>query len=284
MNTDETNKKVIINLAPVGMVPRKDQNPHVPVTAEEIGADIAEAARLGVSMVHLHAREADGAPTYRKDAYARVIERVREAAPEMVVVASTSGRMHPEFDKRAEVLSLDGDLKPDMASLTLGSLNFARSESINSIDTIARLAERMGEMNIKPELEVFDMGMVNVAHYLIKKGIIEPPYYFNIFIGNIMGLQTKLLHLGAAVAELPENSYWCTGGIGNSKNLVGILFGHGVRVGLEDNIWHDCDRTVLASNKSLVQRAVKMAELTGREIATPADTRALLGLPLTIGI
>jgi uncharacterized protein (DUF849 family) len=196
----------------------------------------------------------------------------------MVIVVSTSGRVYPEFDKRAEVLGLDGDCRPDMASLTLGSFNFPRSESINSMDTIARLVERMGEMNIKPELEVFDIGMVNVAHYLIKKGLLEPPYYFNIFIGNIMGLQAKLLHLGAVVAELPEDSRLCSAGIGNSRNMVGIMFGDGVRVGLEDNLWFDHDRTVPASNPSLVERAAQMAALAGREIATSSETRDMLGL------
>lgn len=284
MNKGHNRKKTIINLAPTGMVPQKNMNPHVPISAEEIGADIREAAKFGVSMVHLHARDQEGKPTYKKDVYAKVIEQARTVNRELVIVVSTSGRVYTEFDKRTEVLSLDGDLMPDMASLTLGSVNFPKAESINSMDTIARLAGKMAEKNIKPELEVFDIGMVNVAHYLIRKGLIEPPYYFNIFMGNIMGVQAKMLHIGAVVSELPEDSYWCSAGIGNCKNMVGIIFGDGVRVGLEDNIWYDDDRTVPASNTSLVERIAKMAALVGREIATPSEARDMLKLPPPPGI
>ncbi|HBH19105.1 MAG TPA: 3-keto-5-aminohexanoate cleavage protein, partial [Cyanobacteria bacterium UBA9579] len=183
--------------------------------------------------------------------------------------------------KRADALDLKGDLKPDMASLTLSSLNFPKCASSNSPDMIIKLADKMQQNGIKPELEVFDLGMVNYAEYLISKGLLEPPYYFNIILGNIATAQAKMQHLGLIVSELPDNSIWSVGGIGVSQknmNLLGIIAGDGVRIGIEDNIWFDDDKAVLTTNSLLIDRVVKMSELTGRQIATPHETRGLLVL------
>lgn len=275
-------KKLIVNLAPCGVTPTRELTPNVPLTPEEIASDVLRCSELGVSMVHLHAYDADGKPAYNGDIYGRIIEGIRTERPDLIIVASTTGRIFNDFEKRSDVLNLEGGLKPDMASLTLGSMNFSRTTSLNSPDVIIRLIEKMRSKGIKPELEVFDLGMVNFAHYLIKKGYIDPPFYFNIIIGSISGAQARLLHIGAIVSELPEDSYWSLAGIGHcqkSMNAVGIIFGNGIRVGIEDNIWYDDERTVLATNSLLVERVVRLAALMDREIADPGEVRSMLNLP-----
>lgn len=274
-------KKLIINLAPTGLDLAKETTPYVPITPDEISTDVMKCAELGVSMVHLHTRDSNGGLTYKRQYYERVIDKIKQRNKDLILVVSTSGRIFQDFQNRSEVLEIDGDLKPDMASLTLSSLNLNRSASINSPSTIMRLAEKMLLHNIKPELEVCDLGMVNFAHYLIKKELIKPPYYFNILLGNVAGAQAKLLHLGLIVSELPENSYWSVAGIGNyqkSANALGIIEGDGVRVGLEDNYWYDEARSKLATNYLLVERIVRIAEAVGRRIAAPGEVRQWLHL------
>jgi len=274
-------KKLIINLALTGMVPTKEMTPHVPLSPEEIIADIEKCFPLGISMVHIHARDEQGKPTYRKDIYKKIIAGIREKYPALIIVASTSGRKIREVEKRSQVLELEGDFKLDMATLTLSSLNFPGESSTNSPDTVRKLAKQMLERGIKPELEVFDLGMVNYAHYLIRKGCIKPPYYFNILLGNIANAQAKMSHLALIVSELPANSYWSAAGIGTCQmnmNALGVIMGDGVRVGLEDNIWFDEERTALATNYSLIKRMVTLASLLGRPVAKPEEVRAMLQL------
>jgi uncharacterized protein (DUF849 family) len=148
---------------------------------------------------------------------------------------------------------------------------------------IMRLAETMQTNGIKPELEVFDLGMVNFAHYLIRKGVLEPPYYFNIILGNIAAAQAKLLHLGLVVSELPQPCYWSVAGVGDSQlnmNAIGAVAGDGIRIGLEDTIWFDEGRTTLATNQMLVERMRKIIDALGRPVASGRDVRDMLNLPL----
>jgi len=272
-------EKLIINFTPTGMIPTKEMTPHVPVEPSEIVAQVLEAAELGAAIVHLHARDRSGEPTYKKSVYAEIIRGIRERNRDLIVCVSTSGRSANEFEKRSEVLDLEGELKPDMASLTLSSLNFNSQASVNDPEMIKALAAKMRENKIKPELEAFDIGMINYAKYLIKKGLLEPPYYFNLLLGNIACAQANLMNVGLMLSELPENSVWALAGIGDHQlamNSLAIVQGGGVRVGLEDNIWYDQARTKLASNSDLINRLVKIAQGLGREIATPAETRQLL--------
>ncbi|MBD0379947.1 3-keto-5-aminohexanoate cleavage protein [Paenibacillus sp. WST5] len=264
------------------MIPTKDMTPHVPVRVEEIIAEVIESEKLGVSMVHLHARDHHGAPTYQKEVYADIISGIREKKPELIIVVSTSGRNFQEFEKRSDVLNLEGKLKPDMASLTLSSLNFAQSASVNSPETIMRLAKMMTEKGIKPELEIFDLGMVNFANYLIRKGILEPPYYFNILLGNIASAQATLMHAGIIISELPADSYYSITGIGDNQkamNALAVILADGVRVGLEDNIWLDRERKQLATNMSLIEQVTRLAKAFDRPIAAANEVRAMLNLP-----
>ncbi len=256
--------------------------PYVPITIDEIVQQVLDVADLGVSMVHLHARKPEsGEPTYKKEIYADIIRRIREHNRDLILCVSTSGRIYNEFEKRSECLDLDGDLRPDCASLTLSSLNFNKQASINTPETIQLLAKKMCEKGIKPELEAFDLGMINYARYLIKKGLLTPPFYFNLILGNIACAQADLLHLGLMVNELPEESIWSAGGVGDDQikmNVMAILSGGGVRVGLEDNIWYDASRTKLATNRELVERIVSAARVLGFSPYSPAEARELLAL------
>jgi len=144
---------------------------------------------------------------------------------------------------------------------------------------IQDLARRMLEREIMPELEVFDLGMINYAKYLIRKGFLQPPHYFNLILGNIACAQADLLHLGLMIKELPEGSIWSVGGVGDCQlpmNSIAIAAGGGVRVGLEDNIWYDTERTRLATNRDLVERIVSIANALGLEPFSPKEARDLL--------
>jgi len=275
-------KGFILNFTPTGMIPTKEMTRNVPVSPEEIVEQVLEVLPLGINMVHLHARDPQtGKPTYKKEIYSEIIEGIKRESKNLIIGVSTSGRTYKTFEERSECLEIDAPLRPDFASLTLSSLNFNKVASINEPDMIKRLAGKMNENGIRPELEAFDLGMINYAKYLISKGLIRPPYYFNLLLGNIACAQADMKHLGLMVSELPPDSIWATAGIGDSQlkmNLISMLSDGGVRVGLEDNIWFDEERTTLATNYSLVQRIVRIAEVIGYRPYTLQETRKLLGL------
>ncbi|MCK9355975.1 MAG: 3-keto-5-aminohexanoate cleavage protein [Dehalococcoidia bacterium] len=274
--------RLIVNFAPTGMIPTKAMTPHVPVSVSEIVDDVLEACELGITMVHVHARdEATGEPTYRSDVYARIIGGIRKYAPDLVIAVSLSGRTFNEFDKRSEPLQLEGDVKPDMGSLTLSSVNFNRQASVNEPDMIQRLAREMLKRGVLAELEAFDAGMINYARYLESKEMLQSPHYFNLLLGNIACAQADLLHAGVMVRDLPQDSYWSLAGIGDAQlpmNAMAIAMGGGVRVGLEDQIWYDAGRTKLARNIDLLKRIRVLADANEREIMPPAECRTLLKL------
>lgn len=276
------NRKFILNFTPTGMIPTKGMTPFVPVTPDEIINDVLNVVDLGVTMVHLHARDPKtGEPTYKKEIYADIIRGIRKREKNLILCVSTSGRKFTEFAKRSECLDLDGQVKPDLGSLTLSSLNFNKQASINPPQTIQDLARKMMEKGIKAELEAFDLGMINYSKYLIQKGLLLPPYYFNLILGNIACAQADILHLGLLIKELPEESVWSVGGVGDYQlqmNALALVAGGGVRIGLEDNIWYDVERTRLARNRDLIQRIVSIAKAMGREPASPKEARDLLKL------
>lgn len=266
-------------LAPTGMVPTRDMTPHVPLTPAEIARDVAAAAEIGITSVHLHARDEDGLPAWDREVYARIVGAVREAAPDVLINVSTSGRNWTELEKRADVLALDGDLKPDLASLTLSSLNFLSSASINAPDTIRGLVRIMRDRGIVPELEIFDLGMLNFAAVLQKEGLLVGPVVANLFFGNVAGLQANPLELGLAIERLPADAIWAGAGLGDYQFVaqsLSLAAGGGVRVGLEDGIYLDRQRTVLATNPQLVERVHRQLELLGRAAMTPAQLRSEL--------
>ena len=166
-----------------------------------------------------------------------------------------------------------------LTSLTLSSLNFAKTASINTPETIISLAKKMEDNGIKPELEIFDLGMMNFANYLIKKNILKPPFYFNIILGNIFSSQAKAAHLASIVSEIPENSIWSIGGIGAQQtraSLLALSQGGGIRTGLEDNIWMDSEKKELASNPKLVSRIHKIGDLCNLKMMNSHEFKSIL--------
>lgn len=275
-------EKLIINFTPTGMIPTKEQTSFVPIIPSEIIKDVLEAYNLGITSVHLHARDSvSQEPDYKAEIYAEIIAGIRKYAKDLVICVSLSGRNFNEFEKRSSPLTLKGNLKPDMGSLTLSSLNFNKQASINTPQMIYNLALEMNKRKIKPELEAFDAGMINYAKYLIKKNILKPPYYFNLILGNIACAQADMLHAGIMINDLPENSIWALGGIGTNQlkiNSLAISIGGGVRVGLEDNIWYDKSKTKLAKNIDLLNRIHSIAQVNERKIMEPGEFRKLLNL------
>lgn len=266
-------------LAPTGMVPTRAHSPHVPLTPAEVARDVAAAAAIGITSVHLHARDAEGAPAWSRDIYARFVSAVREAAPEVLINVSTSGRDWSELERRADCLALTDDLKPDLASLTLSSLNFINQASVNAPDVVRGLARIMRDRGICPELEVFDLGMVNMIGVLRKEGLIPGPVVVNLFVGNIAGAQATLSSLGLMVSGLPTDAIWSGAGLGDfaaTAHAMSLASGGGVRVGLEDGLYVDSRRETLATNPQLVERAHEMGRLLGRTAMTSAQFRANL--------
>ena len=273
---------LIINFTPTGMIPTREMTPHVPVSVQEIIEDVHQAVEIGITMLHLHARDAKtGEPTYKAGVYEKLISGIRKFSRDLVIAVSLSGRHFSEFERRAQPLTLEGNVKPDMGSLTLSSVNFNKEASMNSPDMIQALAREMLSRNIMPELEAFDAGMINYARYLERKGLLPPPHYFNLLLGNIACAQADLLHAGMMIHDLPPNSYWSLAGIGDAQlmvNSVAIAAGGGVRIGLEDNIWYDSGRTRLARNADLIRRIHRLAEDNEREVMNPKELRKLLNL------
>ncbi|HEU4699168.1 MAG TPA: 3-keto-5-aminohexanoate cleavage protein [Gemmatimonadales bacterium] len=273
---------LLVNFCPTGMIPTKGMTPHVPITPAEVVDQACRALELGANIVHLHAREADGTPTYKARLYEAMILGIRAAFPDAVMCVSCSGRNFPAFAQRSEVLELTGAARPDLASLTLTSLDFPTGTSQNAPDMVLALGEKMVANGIKPELECFDFGMVSAANMLLAKGLLgEPPFYFNLLLGSRYSVPATARHLANLVEDLPRGAVWSAAGIGLFQlpmNTLAIAMGGHCRTGVEDNIYHGFDRATLATNEGLVARLVHLAETFGRRVATHAEARAMLGL------
>lgn len=272
---------LVINVCLTGMIPARAQTPHVPLSVEEIIADAVAVYDAGARVVHIHARDAAGAPTPDPETFARIIRGIRRERPGMVCAATTSGRNWADFERRSAVLHLDPEARPDMGSLTLGSLNFLTGASVNTVEMVERLAQAMQDQGVRPELEVFDLGMINLARYLERNGLLTGRKYFNLLLGNLNTAPATIGNLATLVAALPADSTWGAAGLGDFQlpmNAAAIVAGGHVRVGIEDSVHYDYARTRLATNRELVERVARIAAELQRPLATPAETRALLGL------
>lgn len=272
---------LIVNLAPTGMVPTRQLSAKVPLQPKEIVRDVVNAANLGITMVHLHARDEQDKPSHLKEIYAQIIGGIREQHPDLIIGVSCSGREVGGFEERSDVLNLCNDLQPDMASLTLSSMNFAKQASINTPDMVRRLLDRMLEKNILPEFEIFDLGMVNYASYLVDSAQMTGRFYANIMLGNIAGAQANFASIAAITSNLSNRFIWGLGGMGTSQiavSAIAAVTAPAVRVGLEDNLWMDRLREHPASNQKMVERIHNLASQVDRLIMKPNDLRTLLNL------
>ena len=270
----------IINFAPTGRMSTKQLTPYVPISISEILEDIFNAHEMGITMVHLHVRdEKTGAPTLCAKTYGKVVAKIREFAPDLMICVSLSARGGESFEKRTEALFLEGNEKPDMASLTLSSMNFVSGSSINTPEDIQKLTKIMKKQHILPELEVFDLGMINYAKYLIDKNILGKKNYFNIMLGNITSAQDNLMHAGIMINDLPDNSYHSLAGIGSASyptHLMALASNSGIRVGVEDNIWFDKNRKKLATNSALLERVHQLLKISECQMMTSKELREYL--------
>ena len=270
--------KLIINAAITGMVPTKRDNPSVPLSVEEIVAEAGRVRDAGAAIIHVHARDAQGRPSCDLATNRRIVDGIRAACPDLIISGSTSGRVFGDAAQRMVALETDVDL----ASLTLGSMNFPTGPSINSPDMIRQLAQRMGERGIVPELECFDLGMIDYARdYLLPKKILGAPLYFNLLLGSLGTAAATPGNLATLVRALPPGATWAGADIGRFQfemNRAAIELGGHIRVGLEDNLWFDAEKTSPATNSGLIERMVKIARAAGREPATAREAREMIGL------
>ena len=254
----------IINFTPTGTQPTRS-NSLAPLLPGEIIEEVHEANELGISIVHLHARdEITLENTYKKEVYQKIIEGIKRHCPDLLICVSLTGRNFPELEKRSEVLQL----YPDMGSLTMSSLNFPTGASINQPEMILSLIEEMHKYGVQPEIECFDTGMLNYTNYLISKkvldnrtGKITPPHHINIILGNMYNGQCDLGTLATIKSNLPENSKVCIGGIGAQQlkaTMHGLLDFDGIRIGLEDNLYYkDKEKT---TNIELLKRTHRLMD------------------------
>ena len=251
--------KKVINFTPTGTQPTRE-NSYAPLLPNEIIEVVHEANELGISTVHLHARDEETLKnTYKKEVYQKIMEGIKKHCPDLLICVSLTGRNFPELEKRSEVLQLH----PDMGSLTMSSLNFPSGASINQPETIMGLIQEMDKYGVQPEIECFDTGMLNYANYLISKNILKPPYHINVILGNMYNGQCDFGTLSSIKSNLPANSYTCLGGIGSQQlktTTYGLLDFDGIRIGLEDNLYYKGKEKT--TNIDLLKRAHRiMGEL-----------------------
>jgi len=271
-------EKLIITVAPTGSLPRKRDNPYVPVTPDEIAETAYRCEQAGASVVHVHCRDQNENPTSDYQTFKEAVERIRKRT-HLIIMVSTSGIAASSDEERAQPLKTD----PEMASLTTGSLNFAgRKPSVvyvNTWETISYLARQMLERNIKPELEAFDMGFIPQGIRLIKQGLVKEPPHFQLVMGVDGGIPASPENLIHMRNQLPHNATFVVAGVSKWQSpmaAMAILIGGHVRVGLEDNLLIARDK--LARNEELVTQVRHLAEQLNREVATPDEARRILSL------
>jgi 3-oxoadipate:acetyl-CoA acetyltransferase len=269
---------VIITVAITGAVPKKKDNPAVPVTPAEQIESTQQAFEAGASLVHIHVRNPDESPGSDPEMYARVQEGVRKHCPGMIVQFSTGGRGR-EQSKRGAMLYL----KPDMASLATGSVNFPTAIYENPPDFVESLAQAMIENDVKPEVEVFDLAMLYNAANLVKKGLLKDPPHVQFVMGitNAMPARKSIFDfLRSEMKEVLPRATWVAAGTGRFQwevNKWCLEAGGHVRTGLEDNLKIEADR-LAASNAELVKKVVDNCGRYGRRPATAVEARKILGL------
>lgn len=258
---------------------RKDQ-PNLPTSPQEQAQAAKECFEAGARVVHLHVRDDSEKPTQSLDRFKEAIERIREAVPEMVIQISTGGAVGEDFSKRIAPLSL----KPDMGTLNAGTLNFGDDIFINHPKDIIRLAEAFKEYNVAPEIEVYESGMIDIVAKLIDKGhIIHTPLHVQFVLGvpgGMNGSPRNVLYMKEHLKSMIPTATWAVAGIGRwhiPSSLTAMVNDGHIRVGFEDNIFYH-KKVIASSNAQLVARMARIADEIGRPIATPEQTKQILGL------
>jgi len=268
-------EKLIITAAVVGAETTREQTPYLPVTPDEIADDVEKAYHAGASIVHLHVRDKNGLPTQDKDIFQETIEKIKQKT-DIIIQVSTGGAVGMTPEERLQSVTL----RPEMATLTTGTVNFSDDVFLNSPKDIRTFAQKMKEYNVKPEFEIFDVGMIYNALKLVKEGLVEGHLHFDFVMGVPGGIAASAKHLLHLIDLLPLDATWSVAGIGRHQLTMAMLalpLGGHVRVGLEDNIFYT--KGVLAKgNYEFVARIKRLATEFGREVAKPNDARKILGL------
>jgi 3-keto-5-aminohexanoate cleavage enzyme len=268
---------LIITCAITGAETTREKQPALPITPREQAQAAAEAVRAGASIIHLHVREDDGKPSQSVARFKESIDAIRAAAPGVVIQISTGGAVGEAIEKRAEPLQL----KPEMASLNLGTMNFGDDVFFNHPRDIIGLASRMHQLGVMPELEIYEAGMLESALRLAKQGILRGPLHFQFVLGvpgGMSGDPRNLVHLQSLLPQ--QDLHWGVAGVGRFQLPLAVqamVMGGHVRVGFEDNIFFNKGE-LAKSNAQLVERIARISKDLGREVATPAVTRKLLQL------
>jgi 3-keto-5-aminohexanoate cleavage enzyme len=273
--------KFIVNVCLTGIIPTRESTPYVPITPEEIASDVAACIDLGASMFHVHARNKQHQWDWRKETYQAIMDAIRSVSPDVIVCFTTTGRKTTNLSKRTACL--DTDPPPHMASLSMGSFNFRDDATVNDPKTIEYLLSAMRERGIKPEVEIFDLGMARTTQRMMEQGLLKGPVYANLILGNDSTAGDSLIDVATLHHHLPDRLIWCAGGIGRTQqrsNVLGILYGGGVRVGIEDNPYNYNglrDKTPV-KNAFFVERIRDIGRLLGKDPLSIDETRKLLGL------
>jgi 3-keto-5-aminohexanoate cleavage enzyme len=265
---------LIITVAPVGAELTPDQTPHLATTPKALGEVARTCREAGASIIHVHCRNDDGTNTHEVSRFKQAYEAVR-AQSDLIVQFSTGGAIGMTPEERAAVLQL----RPEMATLTCGTVNFGDDVFENSFPIMRGILAKMHEFGVRPELEIFDKGHLANARRLEKEGLLTFPQHVDFVLGVPGGLDATVQNLADLVDALPPGCTWSVAGIGRMQlpmAMAALAMGGHVRVGLEDNIYYSKGR--LATNAELVARVVRLANELGRPVATPDQARGILGL------
>lgn len=268
-------EKLMITCALDGAEITKAQNPYLPVTPVELAEDAARVRAAGASMVHVHGRLPDGTPTQSAEVFAEIL-RETKARTDIIVQVSTGGAVGMTAEERVQPVTL----KPEMATLSAGTVNFGRGVFMNSPEMMEHFAKTMKENGVPIEIEAFDVGHIANALALVKQGILSLPLHFDFVMGVPGGIPGTIKNLLLMIDSIPEGCTWTAAGIARAQlplATAAIMLGGHVRVGLEDNNYYT--KGVLASNEMLVARVVRLAQELGREVATPDEARRILRFP-----
>ena len=267
--------KAVVTAALTGPIATKADSPHLPTTPEEIAESARGAHEAGAAVVHLHLRDGEGRPTADLEVAKRVVAAVGEVCPALIQLSTGVGLDVP-FEERERLV----EARPRMASLNPCSMSFGVGEFRNPPAGVRRLAARMQDLRIKPELEIYDTGHLEVCLQLVEEGLVDEPLSFSIVMGVRGGMPATPKALVDLVARLPEGAIWQAIAIGRSNlamTAIGLAMGGNARTGMEDTLL--LRRGVHAtSNAQLVERLVGVATSLEREVATIADVEVALGL------
>ena len=271
-------EKLIITAALTGAEVTREQQPNLPITPDEIAAAAHECALAGASIVHVHGRNDDGSPTQDKEVYRKIIAAVRERC-DVIVQVSTGGAVGMTAQERLAPVTL----VPEMATLSMGSVNFGGDVFMNHPADMEIFAAAMKQHGVKIEYEVFDTGMISTVNRWLKKGLISTPLHVDFVLGipgAMAGTPEALMYMRS---QLPVDASWTVAGIGAAQlplAAMAILLGGHVRVGFEDNVYYRKGE-LATSNAQLVARIARISREMDRAVATPQEARAILGMTST---